>query len=191
MSASMPSATSLAGQMLIAMPAMGDSRFAHAVIFLCAHSAEGALGIIVNQPLATPRFAELLSQLEIAPNPPARHIAVRTGGPVETSRGFVLHSTDWQGEGTMQVCAAASLTASLDVLRLIAEGQGPRTAMLALGYAGWGPGQLDGEIQANAWLTAPADAAILFDDDDATKWHRALASLRVDPAWLSGEAGRA
>lgn len=187
----LPSTSSLAGQLLIAMPAMDDSRFSHGVIFMCAHSPEGALGIIVNQPLATPTFPELLKQLQIEPNPPARELRVRTGGPVENVRGFVLHSTDWEGEGTLKVSEKASLTASLDVLKLIAEGQGPKQAMLALGYAGWGPGQLDGEIQANAWLNAPAEAGILFDAEDATKWHRALAQLRIDPALLSAEAGRA
>ena len=185
------SAASLAGQLLIAMPAMGDTRFSHAVIFLCAHAPEGALGIVVNQKLATPRFDELLQQLEIAPAPPARSLRVLSGGPVETSRGFVLHSAEWHGEGTMRVNEIASLTASLDILRLVAEGTGPQEALLALGYAGWGPGQLDQEIQANGWLTAPAEAAILFDADDATKWHRALGLLGIDPALLSASSGRA
>ncbi len=185
------SPTSLCGYLLIAMPAMTDPRFAQSVIYLCAHGAEGALGIVVNNPAGTPKFAELLQQLEVGPVPPLRVLTVRTGGPVESERGFVLHSTDWLGEGSLRVDEGTALTASLDILKAIASGEGPEQAMLALGYAGWGPGQLDSEIQANAWLHAPVDAAILFDDDDATKWRRALASLKINPLLLSSEAGRA
>jgi putative transcriptional regulator len=186
-----PDPTSLSGHLLIAMPAMTDKRFTQSVIYLCAHSAEGALGIVVNHPVAAPRFADLLKQLDLGPIPPVRDIAIRAGGPVENVRGFVLHSADWLGEGSMRVDESTALTASLDILKLIAAGDGPREAVLALGYAGWGPGQLDGEMQANAWLHAPADAAILFDNDDTTKWHRALAKLKIDPILLSSAAGRA
>lgn len=183
--------TWLAGQVLIAMPAMADPRFAQSVIYMCAHNAEGAMGLVVNRTLDTPRFADLLGQLKVAPVPPLRAIRLCSGGPVESARGFVLHSTDWTGEGSLKVDDDFALTASLDVLAAIAGGAGPAQAVLALGYAGWGAGQLDGEIQANAWLTAPADAAVVFDDDDATKWRRALAKLRVDPLLLSAAAGRA
>lgn len=183
--------SSLAGQLLIAMPAMTDPRFAQSVIYMCAHSAEGALGIVVNAPLAQPTFGALLEQLKVEPVPPARVIRVLTGGPVEAARGFVLHSADWLGEGTLQVDEGVALSASLDVLAAIARGEGPREANLALGYAGWGPGQLDAEIQANGWLTAPAEAGILFDAQDATKWRRAIGLLGIDPLMLSSVAGRA
>lgn len=179
------------GQLLIAMPAMADTRFAHAVIFMCAHSPEGALGLVVNKPLDKPGFADLLKQLDVAPAPPRRNIAIRAGGPVENARGFVLHSADWLGEGSLRVDDTTALTASLDILAALAEGNGPAQAILALGYAGWGPGQLDGEIQENAWLTAPADPDILFDSNDTTKWRRALAKLGIDPVMLSATAGRA
>jgi putative transcriptional regulator len=186
-----PIPTSLAGQLLIAMPAMTDKRFAQSVIYMCAHAPEGALGIVVNQGLSKPDFPTLLRQLSIGEVPPVRDMRICSGGPVENSRGFVLHSADWVGEGSMRVDDGMALTASLDILQLIAAGGGPREAILALGYAGWGPGQLDSELQANAWLNAPAAPAILFDADDATKWHRALAQLRIDPALLSSAVGRA
>ena len=181
----------MAGQVLIAMPAMADPRFAQSVIYMCAHNAEGAMGIVVNRALDTPRFADLLGQLKVEPAPPVRTIRLVSGGPVESARGFVLHSADWVGEGTLRVDGEVALTASLDVLAAIAGGAGPAQAVLALGYAGWGAGQLDQEIQANGWLTAPADAALVFDADDATKWRRALGKLRIDPLLLSAAAGRA
>ena len=149
------------------------------------------MGIVINRALDVPRFADLLGQLKVAPAPPVRAIRLVSGGPVERARGFVLHSADWTGEGTLQVDGEIALTASLDVLSVIAGGAGPAQAVLALGYAGWGAGQLDLEIQANGWLTAPADAALVFEMDDATKWRRALAKLRVDPLLLSAAAGRA
>jgi len=181
----------LTGQLLIAMPAMQDPNFSGSVVYMCAHTPEGAMGIVVNRPLSRPSFEELLRQLELAPVPPRREIRLVEGGPVEHGRGFVLHSADWTGEGSLQVNQQMALTASLDVLKAIAEGGGPRAGFLALGYAGWGPGQLDQEIQQNAWLSAEADDALVFDADDDTKWRRALAKLKVDPLLLSGTAGRA
>ncbi len=181
----------LTGQLLIAMPGMEDPRFAQSVVFLCAHTAEGAMGLVLNHPLAAPSFEDLLKQLDIKPVPPARSIRLCHGGPVENARGFVLHTTDWTGEGSLRVDDALALTASLDILKAIAEGGGPRESLLALGYAGWSPGQLDEEMRKNAWLTAPADAALLFDDDHETKWRRALAKLHIDPAHLAGSAGHA
>ena len=181
----------LTGQMLIAMPAMADPRFSHSVIYLCAHSAEGAMGLVVNRPLAKPNFDDLLRQLEIEPNPPERRIRLCAGGPVENGRGFVLHTADWSGEGSLQVNDRLALTSSLDVLKVIAAGGGPREGLLALGYAGWGPGQLDEEMQQNAWLSAPADEALVFDGGHDTKWRRALATLKIDPLLLSGFSGRA
>jgi putative transcriptional regulator len=181
----------LTGHLLIAMPAMEDPRFAHSVIYLCAHTPEGAMGLVLNRPLQRPKFDELLRQLEVAPVPPARRIRLCAGGPMDNARGFVLHTTDWTGEGSLRVDDTVALTASLDVLKEIAEGRGPREGLLALGYAGWGPGQLDEEIQQNAWLSVPADETIVFDGDDDTKWRRALGKLNIDPLLLSGAAGHA
>jgi putative transcriptional regulator len=149
------------------------------------------MGIVVNRPLASPDFEDLLRQLGVDPLPPARTIRMCAGGPVDNARGFVLHTTDWTTEGSLQVDDRLALTASLDILKAIATGGGPKQGVLALGYAGWGPGQLDAEIQQNAWLSAPADLPVLFDADDDTKWRRALAALHVDPLLLSGIAGHA
>ena len=181
----------LTGQLLIAMPAMADPRFAQSVIYLCAHTEEGAMGLVLNRPLAKPSFDELLRQLEIAPVPPARRIRLCAGGPVDNARGFVLHTADWTGEGSLRVNERLALTASLDVLAAIAGGGGPRQGLLALGYAGWGPGQLDAEIQQNAWLTVAADEHVVFDERTDSKWREALASLRIDPLALSAAAGHA
>ncbi len=181
----------LTGQLLIAMPAMADTRFSQSVIYLCAHSADGAMGLVVNRPLVRPTLDDLLRQLEIAPVPSARQIRLCAGGPVDNARGFVLHTADWTGEGSLRVNDEFALTASLDVLKSIAVGGGPREGLLALGYAGWGPGQLDAEIHQNAWLSAPPDEMLLFDGDHDTKWRRALTKLRVDPMLLSSEHGHA
>ena len=186
-----PDADFLTGHLLIAMPAMEDPRFAHSVIYLCAHTPEGAMGLVLNRPLQKPKFDDLLRQLEVAPVPPARRIQLCQGGPMDNARGFVLHTTDWTGEGSLKVNEAMALTASLDVLKAIAEGRGPREGILALGYAGWGPGQLDAEIQQNAWLSVPADETIVFDEGYDTKWRRALGKLNIDPLLLSGAAGHA
>jgi putative transcriptional regulator len=181
----------LTGQLLIAMPSMADPRFAQSVIFMCAHTAEGAMGIVVNHPIEQPSFDELLKQLDIAPLPPARRIRLCSGGPVENARGFVLHTADWTGEGSLRVDDGLALTASLDILKAIAGGGGPRAGLLALGYAGWGPGQLDNELTHNAWLFGPADEGLVFGEDHETKWRRAMAKLRIDPGSLSGAAGHA
>src|ERR1700744_6535209 len=181
----------LTGQLLIAMPAMEDPRFAHSVIYLCAHTPEGAMGLVLNRPLQKPKFDDLLRQLEVAPVPPARRIQLCQGGPMDNARGFVLHTTDWTGEGSLKVDDTVALTASLDVLKAIAEGNGPREGILALGYAGWGPGQHNAEIQQNAWLSVPSDETIVFDDAHDTKWRRALGKLNIDPLLLSGAAGHA
>ena len=186
-----PMETSLAGQVLIAMPSMGDARFSQTVIYMCAHSRDGAMGIVVNRPLAQPSFDDLLKQLKIDPVPPARTVGLCSGGPVENGRGFVLHTTDWTDEASLKVDGKLALTASLDILKAIAIGGGPEKGILALGYAGWGPGQLDSEMQQNAWLSAPADLGVIFDAEHNTKWRRALAVLHVDPMMLSGAAGRA
>jgi putative transcriptional regulator len=186
-----PTGDFLTGQLLIAMPAMADPRFAQSVIYLCAHTPEGAMGLVLNRPLKRPSFADLLRQLDVAPLPPARRIRLCAGGPVDNARGFVLHTADWTGEGSLRVDDGLALTASLDVLKAIAEGGGPREGILALGYAGWGPGQLDAEIQQNAWLSVSADETIVFDGDHDTKWRRAFAKLKIDPLLLSDAAGHA
>lgn len=184
----------LSGQLLIAMPGLAGSLFARSVIYMCAHTPDGAMGLILNQPLASPSFEDLLQTLGVEPRPPARSIRLHSGGPVDNGRGFVLHTRDWTGEGSLLVDDHVALTASLDVLKAIAEGGGPEQGLLALGYSGWGPGQLDREIQQNSWLSAPLspqDLPLLFDSDHESKWLRALSRLGVDPVLLSGAAGHA
>jgi len=182
----------LTGQVLIAMPGMGDPRFDRSVIFLCAHSAEGAMGLVVNHPVADLTFAELLSQLDIAPGDDMAGVPIHMGGPVEHGRGFVLHSAEYQeSDATLHVSAEFGMTATLDILEDIARGRGPARSLMALGYAGWGPGQLEGEIARNAWLTAQASSELVFETPPSDKWERALASLGIDPLMLSASAGRA
>jgi putative transcriptional regulator len=181
----------LTGHLLIAMPGMQDPRFDRSVVCLCAHTSDGAMGVMVNRPLAGIVFDDLLRQLQVEPLPPQRRIRMVSGGPVETGRGFVLHTDDWSTEGSLGFAPGLTLTASTDILAAIAGGGGPRDGVLALGYAGWGPGQLEDEIQRNAWLNVPADTALLFREDLAGSWNAALARLRIDPALLSGTAGHA
>ncbi len=181
----------LTGQLLIAMPAMNTPHFAQAVIYVCAHTPDGAMGIVLNRPLSSPTFGDLLEQLEVTPIPPIRQIELFRGGPVDSARGFVLHTADWTGDGSLMVDPDVALTASLDVLKAIADGGGPKHGFLALGYAGWGPGQLDREMTENAWLSAPASVDIVFDPHHDTKWHRAMAILKVNPIMLSDTAGHA
>ena len=187
-----PGGDSFTGRLLVAMPGMGDPRFEGSVVYLCAHSEEGALGLIVNKPTPEIRFKDLLEQLGIETGGAMRDIRVHFGGPVEKARGFVLHSPDYSaGEATLGVDAAASMTASMDVLQAIADGEGPEASMLALGYAGWGPGQLEEEIAQNGWLIAPARSDILFGRANEHKWTAALKQLGIDPLLLSSEAGHA
>lgn len=182
----------LTGKLLIAMPGMGDPRFAHSVVYLCSHGDDGAMGLIVNKPADLPLSA-LLEQLEIPC--PSRRIGerpVRFGGPVETGRGFVLHSSDYEANlHSMEIGGGFSMSATLDVLEDIAQGDGPERGLLMLGYSGWGPGQLEGEIAQNGWLTADADVNLVFDLDDTSKWEAALKSLGIDPITLSASAGHA
>jgi putative transcriptional regulator len=181
----------LTGQLLVAMPAMDDPRFERTLIYMCAHSDAGALGLVVNQLAEEITFSELLESLGIETAAPDRGIRVHLGGPVETSRGFVLHSADYLQEATLVVDENISLTASIDVLTAIAAGDGPRRSMLALGYTGWAPGQLESEIQANGWLHAPADEDLLFGTDLGSKWDRAVHKIGFDVSMLSREAGHA
>ncbi len=181
----------LTGMLLIAMPNMPDPRFARSVIYLCAHSAEGAMGLVVNQVADNVSFPSVVDQLGITPTPDCEDTPVHVGGPVEASRGFVLHTPDYVLDSTLVIDKEFALTATVDVLRAIAEGKGPRRRVLALGYAGWGAGQLDAEIQANGWLIAPADADIVFGRDNTAKWDKALQKIGVDPRLLSTVAGHA
>lgn len=188
----MADVTDLDGKLLIAMPGMGDPRFEKAVILICAHSADGAMGLIINKPATELSFAGLLEQLSIPQAPEGRDIRVHLGGPVERGRGFVLHSTDYAGgPATMWIDGRYGMTATLDILEVLAQGGGPRQALLALGYAGWGPGQLEAEIRANGWLIGDAPDDLVFARDDAGKWVGALKGLGIDPVTLSGSAGRA
>lgn len=187
------------GQLLIAMPSMVDERFEHSVIYLCAHSPEGAWGLVVNRLSRRLTFPTLLVQLELIKKEdvirlpkPVSDLPVMRGGPVERVRGFVLHSDDYFADkASIDLDAGIALTASVEILKALAKGSGPRRALLALGYAGWGPGQLDREIQQNGWLSCPADSQFLFGVDPAEKYTNALGRIGIDPAMLSGTAGRA
>ena len=179
------------GQLLIAMPGMRDERFAKSVIYMCAHSEEGAMGLVLNQRLDSLTFAELISQLELDEKHLSKDVPVHFGGPVESGRGFVLHTSDYQQDATLEVVNGVALTATVDILKAIAQGKGPQKSLLALGYAGWGPGQLDMEIRANGWLQVPSDSELIFDTDVDTKWERAIQRLGIDPRMLSEEMGHA
>ena len=189
----------LDGQVLVAMPGMEDDRFSRTVIYVCAHSPEGAMGIVVNKPASHITFPDLLVQLDIIPDGdeirlPERvgGVPVMRGGPVESGRGFVLHSADFMIEdSTLSIDDGICLTATLDILKAIARGDGPDNALLALGYAGWAPGQLENEIQANGWLNCPADRDLVFDLSVDTKYERALAKIGIDLGKLSADAGHA
>ena len=181
----------LTGQLLVAMPNMADPRFAHAVIYLCTHTEDGAMGLIVNRLYGALNFHNLLDQLDLKLAPEVQDVDIHFGGPVEIGRGFVLHSADYLREGSNRVDAHVALTATIDILKDMALGEGPRHAFLALGYAAWGGGQLEHELQQNGWLVAPPDMDILFDNGLETKWDRAIAKLGITPAFFSGEAGQA
>jgi putative transcriptional regulator len=182
----------LAGQLLVAMPQMPDQRFARSVIYLCAHSGDdGAMGLVINKPLGSLTMKALFAQLDIDPGGSVEARPVHFGGPVEVGRGFVLHTSDYREEATMLVSDNIAVTATLEILRAIGKGEGPRQCLFALGYAGWGPGQLDAEIQANGWLCVAADDGIVFDADHDGKWQRALGKLGIDLSTLSSDAGHA
>ncbi|QIG49177.1 YqgE/AlgH family protein [Nordella sp. HKS 07] len=189
----------LDGQMLIAMPGMSDPRFDRSVIFMCAHSDNGAMGIIVNKRAPMISFSELLERLDIMPQEnriklpdDVQSMLVQFGGPVEPGRGFVLHTSDYfSADTSLPIDERVALTATLDILRAIAGGQGPRRSLLALGYAGWAPGQLEDEIQRNGWLSCAADEELLFGSDLDNKYQNALHKIGVDPAMLSSQAGHA
>jgi putative transcriptional regulator len=191
--------TFLDGQFLVAMPGMSDERFARAVIYVCAHSPEGAMGIVLNRPATNVNMPDLLVQLEIIPElerirlpQKVGQMQVLMGGPVETSRGFVLHSPDFHiAQSTLPIDDSVCLTATVDILRAIARGDGPENAVLALGYAGWGAGQLELEMQSNGWLNCPADAELIFKTSVDTRYEMALRRIGIEPAMLSMQAGHA
>jgi putative transcriptional regulator len=188
----------LDGQILVAMPTILDDRFARTVIYMCAHSSEGAMGIVINKPAPNVRFKDLLEQLDVIPKSPGGEpirispVPVLKGGPVETQRGFVLHSADFFiKDSTLSIDEEICLTATLDILKAIARGEGPASAILALGYAGWAPGQLESEISANGWLNCAADAELIFHAAPEEKYASALRKIGIDPAKLSSDAGHA
>jgi len=182
---------SLTGQLLVAMPQMSDPFFDHSVVYLCAHSHEdGAMGLVINKKIDALTLDQLYAQLKIEPAAPSDQ-PVHFGGPVAPGQGFVLHSPDYREESTLGIGEEFAMTATLDILHARSKGEGPRQGLVALGYAGWGPGQLEAEIQANGWLLVAADPALVFETEDDRKWQRALAKLGVSPEMLSGESGRA
>jgi putative transcriptional regulator len=184
--------TFLAGHLLIAMPGIGDPRFERSLIFVCAHDQDHAMGIAVNRPVEGLTVPDLLERLEIATHEEMEPDPVLMGGPVEIERGFVLHTDDYHAEHSLDVRGGLTLTTTRDVLEAMgSHNRHPRRAILALGYAGWGAGQLEREIRENVWLTVGADEALVFDDDHETKWARALTKLGIDPKFLSSEAGQA
>ena len=185
------SRSSLSGQLLVAMPQMSDPRFARTVVYLCAHSADGAMGLVVNRLIDSLDFGSLLAQLGVEVEGAPADMPVHFGGPVESSRGFVLHTSDYHQDSTLVIDDEIALTATVDVLRAIARGTGPRRRVLALGYAGWAPGQLDAEIQANGWLLVPADLDLVFGGDNDSKWQQAIAKIGIDLSLLSSEVGHA
>lgn len=182
----------LEGKLLIALPGMSDPRFERGVIYMCAHSVTGAMGLIVNKPIEGLDFQELLRRLELPVSEKTPNSAILFGGPMETGRGFVLHSGEYEGaESTLPISPDVSLTATLDILRAISEGNGPERSLFALGYAGWGPGQIEAEIQANGWVHCDPDASLIFGTEMDSKWAVALSKLGIDMSGLSAHAGRA
>jgi len=189
----------LDGQLLIAMPLMSDRRFARSVVYLCAHSEDGAMGLIINQRAPHISFPDLLERLGIVPSDTGDGLSneklsmsIHVGGPVETGRGFVLHSSDYfANDSTLPIEDGVCLTATIDILKAIAAGEGPNKAILALGYAGWSPGQLESEIQANGWLNCPADLGLIFNPDVESKYTRAFAKIGIDPSHLVSDSGHA
>lgn len=182
---------SLSGQLLVAMPQMEDPRFARSVVYMCAHSDDGAMGFVVNRLMDNVNFDTLMDQLDIASDQAPPDLPIHFGGPVEASRGFVLHSTDVIQEATLVIEEDIALTATTEMLKTIAEGEGPERCVLALGYASWSAGQLDREIQENGWLLVPADEHLVFGADNGTKWEAALTKLGIELSLLSTEAGHA
>jgi len=181
----------LTGKLLLAMPAMSDPRFHQSVIFVCAHDKGGAMGLVINNEMAHVSVSLLLAQLSIEGDNGFGDFPVLQGGPVETMRGFLLHTSDVMKSESIRIEQDFAVTGTVEVLRDIMAGNGPKEKLFALGYAGWGPGQLETEMQANAWLVVDADPDIVFRTPNPDKWTRALTKLGIDPIMLSGVAGRA
>lgn len=194
-----PQSPYLDGQLLIAMPSMNDKRFARSVIYMCLHNSEGAMGLIINQKADDVSFVHLLRELGVIDRGAEEEVpasildrSVQIGGPVKGEHGFVLHSPDYGTKGsTLEIDSTIRLTNTVDILKAIARGRGPDRSLVALGYSGWAPGQLEGEIQANGWLSCPADPDLVFDPNLELKYDRALGKLGVDPSHLVSYAGRA
>lgn len=181
----------LEGQLLLAMPGMTDPRFERSVIYVCSHSEEGAMGLVVNNPIPNLTFDSLLAQLDIEGDDSTPEFLIHAGGPVDTGRGFVLHSPDFVEDASVKLAGDVALTATVDILKALADESGPKRHIIILGYAGWGPGQLEDEINQNAWLSTEPTGEVLFETPDDQKWPRAMESLGVDIAMLSSEAGHA
>ena len=181
----------LTGQMLVAMPSLDDPSFHRAVVYICAHNENGAMGIIINREIDDFSFSDVLSQMDLPSPLECQAVRLLSGGPVESSRGFVLHSTDYLREHSLKIDDNLAITATLDILRDISAGLGPSRYILALGHAGWKAGQLDGEVLENTWLTVPADQELIFSPNIAHKWEKAIAKLGCDPVNLCSEAGHA
>ena len=181
----------LTGHVLVAMPQMEDPRFTRSVVYICAHTPDGAMGLVINKLVDSVTFPDLLEQLDLESTNENDGIHVHFGGPVETGRGFVLHSADYVQDATLVINEQVALTATVDILKAMADGNGPNSSLLALGYAGWAPGQLDEEIQNNGWLTVPADEEVVFRLQNDMKWQTAVARLGVDISNLSAEVGHA
>ena len=183
----------LAGKLIIAMPTMSDPRFKRSVVCICAHNEDGAIGIIINKIIESLSFSKIIKQLKLKKNMTKNDYKdhIYFGGPVETERGFILHSSDYSSENSTSINSEISMTASTEILQALIDGNGPNKSIVALGYAGWGPGQLDTEIQSNAWLSVESDLELVFSAKTAEKWDMALEKIGVNPALLSTEAGRA
>ena len=183
----------LAGKLIIAMPTMSDPRFKRSVVCICAHNEDGAIGIIINKIIESLSFSKIIKQLKLNKNMTKNDYKnhIYFGGPVETERGFILHSADYSSENSTSINSEISMTASTEILQALIDGNGPNKSIVALGYAGWGPGQLDTEIQSNAWLSVESDLELVFSAKTAEKWDMALEKMGVNPALLSTEAGRA
>ena len=183
----------LAGKLIIAMPTMSDPRFKRSVVCICAHNEDGAIGIIINKIIESLSFSKIIKQLKLNKNMTKNDYKnhIYFGGPVETERGFILHSADYSSENSTSINSEISMTASTEILQALIDGNGPNKSIVALGYAGWGPGQLDTEIQSNAWLSVESDLELVFSAKTAEKWDMALEKIGVNPALLSTEAGRA
>lgn len=188
----LPEDQTLVGQLLIAMPQMEDDSFQKTIVYVCAHNSDGALGLVLNRPILHATFSDLLSQLDLPTQNTTDEISILSGGPVEKNRGFILHSTDYMTENSMEINTETALTATVEILEDIANGTGPKRFILALGYAGWGPEQLDSEILRNGWLHVAPSTELLFSDTDIDlKWEHALAELGIRPDALSGDYGSA